>query len=52
MLCSTVKEDIFINGMIFSRALLKAQAIGMLNSCVTNNKTVKQETYKTEFKNN
>ena len=40
-----------INGTIFSRALLKAQAIGMLKAC-TNNRKVKQKTYKTAFKNN
>ena len=44
MLCSTVKEHfvITINGMIFSRALLKAQAKGMLKAC-TNNRKVKQK---------
>ena len=38
--------------MVFSRALLKAQATGMLNACVTNNRKVKQKTYKKAFKNN
>ena len=38
--------------MIFSRTLLKAQAMDMLNACVTNNRKVKQKTYKTAFKNN